>query len=55
MEVELEEQKAIAASIEREFAAYKNEHVLGEELSALQQAVADVQAQLISKGSTKKE
>ena len=42
----VEEHKAATTSIEQEFSAYKQQHALGGELGALQDAVAGLQAQL---------
>lgn len=50
----LEDQKAQAASIEREFSAYRGEHKLSGELGALQDAVAVLQYQLREKKDKKK-
>ena len=41
-------------SVEREFSSYKEEHKLGGELGALQEAVAVLQQQLRDKGAKKK-
>jgi chromosome segregation ATPase len=46
LQISLEEQKAVTTSIEQEFTAYKQQHALGGELGALQDAVAGLQAQL---------
>jgi len=51
----LEEKKAQAVSIEREFSAYKEEHKLSGDLGALQDAVAVLQGQLREKKDNKKE
>jgi len=51
----LEEQKAEAASIEREFSAYKEEHKMSGDLRALQDAVALLQDQLRGKKTRKKQ
>jgi hypothetical protein len=50
----LEEKKAQAVSIEREFSAYKEEHKLSGDLGALQDAVALLQDQLREKKDKKK-
>ena len=55
LQASLEEQKAATASIEQEFAAYKQQHTLGGELGALQDAVAGLQAQLTERNEIKKE
>jgi hypothetical protein len=54
LQTALEEQKAAAVAIEREFSAYKQQHALGSELGALQDAVAGLQAQLRARENTKK-
>ncbi|PLW67749.1 hypothetical protein C0039_15120 [Pseudohalioglobus lutimaris] len=50
----LESQKLLTQSVEREFSVYKEEHKLGGELVALQEAVAVLQQQLRDKGDRKK-
>lgn len=54
LQTSLEEQKAATASIEQEFSAYKQQHTLGGELGALQEAVAGLQAQLTERNQKKK-
>lgn len=54
LQASLEDQKAQAASIEREFSAYKEEHKLSGDLGALQDAVAVLQDQLREKKVKKK-
>ena len=55
LKARLEEQKAQAASTEREFSAYKEKHKLSGDLGALQDAVAVLQDQLRGKKDKKKE
>ena len=55
LQASLEEQKAEAASIEREFSAYKEEHKMSGDLRALQDAVALLQDQLRGKKTRKKQ
>lgn len=55
LKARLEDQKALAASTEREFSAYKEEHKLSGDLGALQDAVAVLQDQLREKKNKKKE
>lgn len=55
LQTSLEEQKAATASIAQEFTAYKEQHALGGELGALQDAVAGLQAQLVKRNKEKKE
>ncbi len=50
----LDDQKSLTVSVEREFSAYKEEHKLGGELGALQDAVIVLQNQLREKADTKK-
>ena len=54
LQTSLEQQKAATTSIEREFTAYKQQHALGGELGALQDAVAGLQAQLTARNQKKK-
>jgi chromosome segregation ATPase len=53
LQASLEEQKAATTSIEQEFSAYKQQHALGGELGALQDAVAGLQAQLTNRNEKK--
>lgn len=46
LQTTVEEQKAHAIAIEQEFTVYKQQHALGSELGALQDAVAGLQVQL---------
>jgi hypothetical protein len=46
LQASLEEQKAQAVSIDREFSAYREEHKLSGDLSALQDAVAGLQTRI---------
>ena len=55
LQTSLEEQKATTASIKQEFTAYKQQHALGGELGALQDAVAGLQAQLTERKQKKRE
>jgi chromosome segregation ATPase len=54
LQASLEEQKTATTSIEQEFSAYKQQHALGGELGALQDAVAGLQAQLTNRNEKKK-
>ncbi len=54
LQAELEGQKAEAAAVKQQFTAYKQQHTLGGELGALQDAVAGLQAQLLTDRSDKK-
>ena len=54
LQASLEEQKAATTSIEREFSAYKQQHALGGELGALQDAVAGLRAQLTERETNSK-
>ena len=54
LQASLEHQKAQAASMEREFSAYKEKHKLSGDLGALQDAVAVLQDQLREKKVKKK-
>jgi predicted nucleic acid-binding Zn-ribbon protein len=51
LQATLEEKRARAASIEREFIAYQEAHRLSGDLGALQEAVAGLQAQLRDHGA----
>jgi FtsZ-binding cell division protein ZapB len=50
-----EEQKAATAAIKQEFTAYRQQHALGGELGALQNAVAGLQAQLTEHNEKRKD
>lgn len=49
----LEKQKAATGAIQQAFNAYKQQHALGSELGALQDAVAGLQAQMIERRNNK--
>ncbi len=54
LKTSLEEQRAATTSIEQEFSAYRQQHALGSELGALQDAVTGLQAQLTERNKKKK-